>query len=174
MARRWIPVVLALLVALLLVGCEPESSPEDDSDLAAFEGGPDYGYDDLLAELETSQEADIEVEGADAGDAPLSGGLFAEAEVRTLSVNGEPVYVYEFDNQEAATAAAATVSADAALVDAVPVEWGGTPHLYAAGQLVVVHIAPEAQADLDVTELLQSALGAEFAGGPIASETPTS
>ena len=58
------------------------------------------------------------------------------------------------------------------MVGAVPLEWDGTPHLYRAGRLIVVHISPPTNADVALPDMLPSMLGAEFAGGSLAAGTP--
>jgi redox-sensitive bicupin YhaK (pirin superfamily) len=171
MARISVLLALGLVLAVGVAGCAPEGGPEAANGAAPTRVDPGYDLDALLAALNAVEGVEVEVLEGEV-EAPITSDLFDEAEVYALRVNRDPVYVYQFANQEAATVAAATVAGDASVVEGMPVEWNGTPHLYRAGRLIVVHISPPTEADVALPDMLPSMLGAEFAGGALAAGTP--
>ena len=77
-----------------------------------------------------------------------------------IEVNGEQVQVFEYADEAAANAEAATVSPDGSTVGRTFVGWVAPPHFFTKGRIIVLY-AGSNQATL---ELLQRVLGPQFAG----------
>jgi hypothetical protein len=78
-----------------------------------------------------------------------------------IKVNGADVQVFEYETAKAMEADASQVAEDGGSIGTNMVTWMGTPHFYKAGRILALYVGDD-QAILD---LLQSALGAQFAGG---------
>ena len=106
MARISVLLALGLVLAVGVAGCAPEGGPEAGNGAAPTRVDPGYDLDALLAALNAVEGVEVEVLEGEV-EAPITSDLFDEAEVYALRVNRDPVYVYQFANQEAATVAAA-------------------------------------------------------------------
>ena len=89
---------------------------------------------------------------------PLVGTALGDKEYG-LTVSGENLQVYDYIDASAAGAAAATVSKDGTQVGGAAMGWGGDPHLYLAGHIIVVYIG----SDQSVMDTLSAVIGPQFA-----------
>ena len=85
---------------------------------------------------------------------------FFMPEGQVLTVNGEDVQAFEFASKAEADAIAETVSADGSSVGTSMTFWVASPHFYKAGRLIVIYVG----SDSDVINMLQEAMGSQFAG----------
>lgn len=77
-----------------------------------------------------------------------------------IKVNGADVQVFEYETAEAMEADAAQVSEDGGSIGMSMVSWMAPPHFYKIGRILVLYVGE----DQAVIDLLQSALGSQFAG----------
>lgn len=77
-----------------------------------------------------------------------------------VRVNDQDVQVFVYTDEAAAQGAAAQVSPDGSAVGSEQVAWVATPHFFRQGKLIVLYVGDEAT----VLQILQSALGEQFAG----------
>ena len=119
------------------------------------------GYDSLIEKL-TSSGAEVKPLGD--VEAPF---FFVAG--KEISVNGNDVQIFEHPDAAATDAKAKLISEDGLFIgtqtsegmDLSAVEWGGTPHFYKKGKLIVIYIGD----DRKTKDVLTAALGAQFAGG---------
>lgn len=79
---------------------------------------------------------------------------------QVITVNGERVQVYEYANDDAASAEASRISPDGGTVGNAMVDWTAPPHFYKESKLIVLYVGTSAS----VIQLLETALGPQFAG----------
>lgn len=79
---------------------------------------------------------------------------------QSIELNGAQVQVFEFADEAAAQAAAATVGEDGTSIGDSVMRWTDAPHFYHMGRLIVLYVG----SDADVLSLLESVLGPAFAG----------
>jgi len=154
----------------LLVGCtQPVATP-------TFAPSP-YDYKSLIDDLRSAGASVEEHSGPTVEqsrfkpDSPESR-VVLWAEGRKVSVNGETIQVYEFLDGLAADTEAGYVSRDGSNIT-VPLggnryttkwtEWMGPPHYYKKGRVIVLYVGLRGD-DPSLVEVLQRALGPEFAG----------
>ncbi len=77
-----------------------------------------------------------------------------------IKVNDTDVQVFEYETAEAMESDAAQVAPDGGSIGTSMVAWVATPHFYKAGRILVLYIGD----DQTVLELLEGALGPQFAG----------
>ena len=77
-----------------------------------------------------------------------------------ITVNGENVQVFEYPTEGAAAADAARVAPDGGSVGTTMITWVAPPHFYRQGRLIALYVGTNP----DVTGLLTSVLGPQFAG----------
>jgi hypothetical protein len=86
---------------------------------------------------------------------------FLSVKGQAISVNGEQVQVFEYANEAALEADAATVSPDGSTVGTTMITWVATPHFYRSGTVMVLYIGDDA----GTLKALERILGPQFAGG---------
>jgi hypothetical protein len=86
--------------------------------------------------------------------------IFFAVTGQIIAVNGEDVQVFEYDSAEAMQADAAQVASDGGSIGTNMVTWVATPHFYNAGRILVLYVGD----DPEIIELLEGALGPQFAG----------
>ena len=79
---------------------------------------------------------------------------------QVFTVDGKEVQAFEFPSAEEANTVAETVSTDGSSIGTNMVGWVAPPHFYKAGRLIVIYVG----SDKDVINLLQAAMGIQFAG----------
>ena len=85
---------------------------------------------------------------------------FFSAPGQIITVNGEPVQVFEYTDAALAEADAGQVSPDGSSIGASMPTWIGPPHFFWAEQLIALYVGE----DPGVLELLETILGSQFAG----------
>lgn len=103
-----------------------------------------------------------------------SGGTFNTTMIKIL-LNGEQVEVYDFTSASAASAAAATVSADGTIITSedtppIAIDFLYQPHYYQQDDVIIVYTGDNAE----VITLLRETFGEEFAGDkdPVGDDPP--
>ena len=156
--RQLIRTGLLLASALLIVACR-RLSPVDSEGTEATappsvsHGGPVVDYASLVDALRAAG-ATVEPAGSIEQD-------FFEPEGQIIRVNQQDVQVFEFESEEAAQAAAGTISPDGSSTGTTMITWIATPHFYQAGNVIAVYVGD----DSGVLTLLEEVLGEQFAGG---------
>lgn len=77
-----------------------------------------------------------------------------------ISVGGADVQVYEFHSESDAWAASLTVSEDGTEIGTSIIRWIDAPHFYTKGKIIVLYVGQNPE----ITNLLESLLGTQFAG----------
>jgi hypothetical protein len=81
-----------------------------------------------------------------------------------LSVNGENVYVFEYESADAANMDASTVSPDGSAINSAGrgcfIRWTGPPRFYKKDRLIVLYVG----SNQDLIRTLDRVLGPPFAG----------
>ena len=116
-------------------------------------GGPVKDYVSLVDNLRAA--------GATVDPAGSVSQPFFAPQGQMLTVTGEDVQAFEFASVEEADTVAETVSADGSSIGTSMVRWIAPPHFYKAGKLIVIYVGGEG----DVIDVLQEAMGPQFAGG---------
>src|SRR5574338_972234 len=80
--------------------------------------------------------------------------------IKTISVGGADIQVYEFESESDAVASSLTVSEDGTQIGNSVIRWMDSPHFYTSGKLIVTYIGHNPE----LTSLLESFLGNQFAG----------
>ena len=146
--QAWI--VLLLVCMLAVSGCANNSliaSPAASTEPLAVED-----LATLLTALEGSG-ATVEI-----GE-PVSQQFFS-IEGTLLKVNGADIQVFEYESAEEMENQASQVSPDGGSIGTSMVTWVDAPHFYKANRIIVLYVGNEAS----VLDLLESALGPQFAG----------
>ncbi len=139
---------LILVLAIVgLAGCSGKQSPP------ATHGGAVEDYISLVDSLRAS--------GATVEPAGEMTQPFFSVDGMVIVVNGADVQVFEYADAAAAEAEAALVSPDGSSVGTSMVGWVAPPHFYRAEKLIVLYVGDSET----VTDVLESVLGQQFAGG---------
>jgi hypothetical protein len=147
--KNQIWMILLFVVALAVSACANRS-------LAAAPSAPEPGTIEDKATLTTAlQDAGASVE---AGE--LVSQDFFTPEGSILKVNGADVQVFEYESMEAMEEEASQVSPDGGSIGTSMVMWMDVPHFYKTGKIIVLYVG----SDTTVLELLESAVGSQFAG----------
>jgi hypothetical protein len=86
--------------------------------------------------------------------------VFFSAEGNILKVNGADVQVFEYESVEEMENEASQVSSDGGSIGTSMVTWVDVPHFYKANRIIVLYVGN----DISVLDLLENALGPQFAG----------
>ncbi len=84
---------------------------------------------------------------------------FFSVEGNAITVNGENVQVFEYADQAAADAEAATISPDGSSIGTSVISWIGPPHFFQADSIIVLYFGDSEE----VMGLLGEALGPQIA-----------
>ena len=136
-----------LIVLLLLVACN------DQQQTVEIEGDSAIDLDTLVNRLEAAG-ATVEMTGT------VSQPFFTP-EGQVITVNGQDVQVFEYENEADAKAEADLVSPDGGSVGTSMMSWIATPHFYNNGKLIVLYVGD----DIDTITFLEAVLGTQFARG---------
>jgi hypothetical protein len=110
------------------------------------------GISDLNSFVAALENAGATVERGD----PVQDSFFQTSGI-FLKVNGQDVQVFEFADEAARQAAAATIMANGFIVGNAALDWIGQPYFFSTGRLIVLYVGKDA-AD-DTLTLLQNTLG---------------
>lgn len=86
---------------------------------------------------------------------------FFTVPAQVLHVDGADLQVFEYASAEAMAAEADLVDPAGSPIGTSMVSWIDTPHFFKAGNLIVLYLGD----DVALLDLLQAALGSQFAGG---------
>jgi hypothetical protein len=141
---------LALLLTFVISGCANKSlaaSPAPTAELLAVAD-------------QASLTAALEAGGAtvETGESVLQ--PFFTPEGSILKVNGADVQVFEYESSEKMENEASQVSPDGGSIGTSMVTWIDAPHFYKAARIIVLYVG----SDATVLDLLENALGSQFAG----------
>jgi hypothetical protein len=78
-----------------------------------------------------------------------------------ITVQGEPVEVYEFQGAFTTGEALTVISADGTRVGSLQIPWEATPHFFMNGRILVLYVGDNPE----VLAILQAFLGPQIAGG---------
>jgi hypothetical protein len=143
--------VLAMALGLILSACG--SAPNASASNASPEPRAVEDQASLVAALKVAG-ATIET-----GD-PISQPFFS-VEGNILKVNGADVQLFEYESSEAMELESSQIAPDGSSSATTMITWIDTPHFYKAGKIIVLYIG----SDATVLDLLEDALGPQFAGG---------
>ena len=146
--------ILLFVFMMMVAGCG-QSTPVTVAVPTEPETPLDLTFDVTLL-LEELRNADVTVETLGAVGQPI----FA-INGQMLRVSGENVQVFEFENTQSADQAATQVASDGFTINGASVDWIGTPHFYKYHHVIVLYVGD----NFDITHVLESILGAQFAGG---------
>lgn len=85
---------------------------------------------------------------------------FFSPEGSIITINGQDVQVFEYENSESMENEASQVAPDGGSVGTSMMMWMDAPHFYKAGRVIVIYIGSDEQ----ILTLLQSVMGTQFAG----------
>jgi hypothetical protein len=147
MISRYVVItVMVLLLATFGVGCAGSEPPP------ASNGGTVTDYASFLDNLSAAG-ATVEPAGEIIQD-------FFSVKGKAIKVNGDDVQVFEYRDNTTAETDAQLVSPDGGSIGTSIPFWVAPPHFYKAGRIIVLYVG-ENEA---VTDVLESVLGAQFAG----------
>lgn len=152
--------VIPLIIALTLSSCStqssvPTSKPENIliEPTAISTAAP--AVEDQASLILELQHADATI---DLVDSVIQD--FFTPEGNVISVNGEDIQVFEYDDIEAMELEAKQVAPDGSSVGTSMMMWVGTPHFYKAGKIIILYIGD----NQSVLDLLDNTIGPQFAG----------
>ena len=148
-SQIWI--VLLLVCVLAVSGCANDP-------LAA---SPAASTGPLAVEDQAALISALEGSGATVETGESASQIFFSAEGNILKVNGADVQVFEYASAEEVENEASQVSSDGGSIGTSMVTWVDVPHFYKAGRIIVLYVG----SDASVLDLLENALGPQFAGG---------
>jgi hypothetical protein len=148
--KRQTLMVLFAMFTLAVTGCAGNSFAAAPAETTEPGGIEDRAS--LIAALQTSG-ATVETGG------PVSQPFFTP-EGSIIKVNGADVQVFEYETIEAMESEASQVTSDGGSIGTTMVTWMDTPHFYKAGRIIVLYVG----SDATVLDLLEGALGPQFAG----------
>jgi hypothetical protein len=151
-------ILSVLLFALVLSACGSVSTPS--SPTASAEPAVTEPTEAPIVEDQASLITALEASGAtlETGE-PVTQAFFSP-EGNIIKVNGADVQVFEYESTEAMENEASQVAPDGGSIGTTMVTWIDTPHFYKAGRIIVLYVG----SDATVLDLLENALGAQFAG----------
>ncbi len=139
--------VSLLTVLLLLVACNGQQQSVETEGVSAVD------FDGLVNRQQAA--------GATVGMAGTVSQPFFTPEGQVITVNGQDVQLFEYENAADAKTEADLVSPDGSSVGTSIMSWIATPHFYNSGKFIVLYVGNHN----DTIELLDVALGLQFAGG---------
>lgn len=150
-------IMILLVLAVSSVACAPEqaSGPADETPgepTVVSHGGP---VEDQVSLIDALRAGGAEVELGE----PVEQTFFSVAG-QILKINGEDVQVFEYESAEAMEADAAQVAPDGSSIGTSMVTWVATPHFFKSGRMLVLYVGDDAT----ILDLLESAMGEQFAG----------
>ena len=153
MKHRYFLLVPFLVAVGLFAAYAPQAGEIPPIPSAIVHGDPTEGQASLMNRL---GDAGAQVELGD----PVGQDFFT-VKGRIIKVNGMDVQVFEYASLEAMEVDAAQVSADGYSVGTSMISWMATPHFFKSDTMIVLYVGD----DVTMTALLESVLGAQFAGG---------
>ena len=156
--KRLLIVLMLMLVAVFVSACAADTANDGTGAIAEPDANPTEPIAAEPLAIEALHAAGAEVEEGE----PLAESVFG-VPGQVIRANGAAVQLYTFANEADAQAAAETVSPEGSSIGTTMITWMGTPHFYLSGDTIVTYAGDDA----DVLQLLESALGPQFAGGSV-------
>lgn len=147
-----IPVLILLVGSGCSVGAATGQSKCDATSAPTPLGGPACDYVSFVDQLRAAGATVTPVGSLEPSFFSVGG--------YAITADTETIQVYEFANNRAMAAEAATVSPDGYTVGHSQVSWIAPPHFYRAGRIIVVYPG----SDATTLQRLTSILGPQFAG----------
>lgn len=141
---------LLLMLAFLVGGCANNSQA----------ASPTPTTEPLTVEDKASLLAALEATGATVETGEAVSQAFFTPEGSIIKVNGADVQVFEYENADEMEKEASQVSSDGGSIGTSMVTWIDAPHFYKTGRIIVLYVG----SDATVLDLLEGALGPQFAG----------
>jgi len=144
---------LPVLIALLLTACGTVQGPQS-------HGGP---VQDQVSLIDALRSKNVTV---DIGQSATVQPFLSPQSVTAVRLSGGPLttaadlQLFEYGSASAASADAHQIRADGSGTATAIVDWVAPPHFYIKGRVLVIYVG----SDPAVLSLLQSLLGAQFAG----------
>ena len=138
MSNKRLIIIVLMLLMVVLSACAPNSPA------ANIQSG---GLDKLVEDL---KDVGAQVEMSD----PIEDSFFP-VPGRAIRVNGKDVTVFEFADEAAQQAAAATINGGGFIIGNAMIDWVDTPHFWAKDRVIVLYVGKD-QAQID---LLSGLLG---------------
>lgn len=149
--KRGFLLLVALLAMMVLSGCNQRAAPA--------ETGETGNQDREISSVEDVVSA-LEAEGV---SAEVAGGIeqvFFPVSGQIVTVNGQDVQLFQFQDEAAAESAAGTVDASGSAIGTTMVTWVGPPHFFRAGPVIALYVG----SNEEVLAALNGVFGAQFAG----------
>jgi hypothetical protein len=144
-SSRFMSVFIAFFL-IGVVGCGGSSTPP------TSHGGPVKDYVSLIDHLRAASATVVPTGSVTQPFFSVTG--------QSITVNGEPVQIYEYANEDDANADAARISPDGGTIGNTMVDWIAPPHFYKKGQIIVLYVG----SNTTVMNILKTTLGTQFAG----------
>jgi len=145
MNRAILPVLTAAILSSGISACAPVPTVE-----------PGSGMDSFSVLVDALRAAGLDVEEVREIRQP-----FLSVPGRVISVNGVEIQVFEYEDEAAMRAEAATIAADGSSVGTTMITWAEPPHFFAKGGLIVLYVG----AGSELLQLLVDILGEPIAVG---------
>ena len=147
-SQVWI--VLLLVCVLAVSGCAKNS----------LTVSPAASTEPLAVEEQVTLISALEGSGATVEIGEPVSQVFFSTEGTLLKVKGADVQVFEYESAEEMENEASQVSPDGGSIGTSMVTWVDVPHFYKANRIIVLYVGNDAS----VLDVLESALGPQFAG----------
>lgn len=143
-------IVLLLVCVLSVSGCANNS----------LTASPVASTEPLAVEDQATLISALEGSGATVEIGEPVSQVFFSTEGTLLKVKGADVQVFEYESAEEMENEASQVSPDGGSIGTSMVTWVDVPHFYKANRIIVLYVGNDAS----VLDVLESALGPQFAG----------
>ena len=154
--------VLLVMLTLMVSGCANASTPASlPSPTTSPEALTPENTEGQAVEDKASLIVALETAGATVETGESISQEFFGPEGSIIKVSGADVQVFEYPSSEAMENEASQVAPDGGSVGTSMMMWMDTPHFYKSGRILVLYIG----SDQTVRDLLEKALGSQFAGG---------
>ena len=137
---------LVVLLGCVSMGCNGSDNP------IVSHGGPVHDHVSLVDALR-AQGLTVEPTG------PVSQPFFPISG-QALTVNGQDIQVFEFDDPSATESQVNEISPDGMTIGGTAVHWIGPPHFFSTGKIIVLYVGTNPM----LLEQLEMALGKQIAG----------
>ncbi len=146
--RHFLLLVFLMTAISTLSGCRGQTeASESEAVVPAVEDQAS-----LLTELRTAG-ATVEIDNTVSQD-------FFTPEGTIITVDGESLQVFEYDNKEDMEAEASQVASDGSSVGTSMMMWVDDPHFYKSGRILLLYIGSNSS----ILDLLDGVIGPQFAG----------
>jgi hypothetical protein len=159
--------ISALLLLAILAACaaQPTAMPEADMPATESPQSTESSPSPSIPETGGVEDYDGLVNALEAAGATVEPGdeieqAFFTVMGRIIKVNEADVQIFEYESAEAMEADAAQVSEDGGSIGTTMAMWVEAPHFFKSERILVLYVGE----DQAIIDLLESALGPQFAG----------